>query len=132
MVPFTMSAIRNDMIMLNPSARHPIDIDVNNASSHLSISSVQRYKELLAHELEGREMQPWRSTLVGLPGVDDAVVVAVEEGDVLLHHAHVVVPVSVRAAVRVVDVRDRKSSRQICPYQPIAMDEYIRNFQAVR
>ena len=54
-------------------------------------------------------------TGVSLPRVDDAVVVAVEEGDVLLQHAHVVVPVLVvRGAVGVVDVRRRQSSRQIC------------------
>jgi hypothetical protein len=55
------------------------------------------------------------TTLVGLPWIYDAVVVAVEEGGVLLHHAHVVVPVVVvRRAVRVVDVRCRQSSRQVC------------------
>ena len=53
-------------------------------------------------------------TVVSLPGVDDAVVVAVEEGDVLLHHAQMVVLVTVRGAVGVVDVRRRQSSRQIC------------------
>lgn len=54
-------------------------------------------------------------TGVSLPRVDDAVVVAVEEGDVLLQHAHVVVPVLVvRGAVGVVDIRRRQSSRQIC------------------
>lgn len=54
-------------------------------------------------------------TRVRLPRVDDAVVVAVEEGDVLLQHAHVVVPVLVgRGAVGVVDVRRHQGSRQIC------------------
>jgi hypothetical protein len=107
MVTFTMSAIRNDMTTLNPSARDP-DIDQTDVSSFQQCRHVKFAPTVTRGLIVA-------GTLVGLPWVYDAVVVAVEEGGVLLHHAHVVVPVVVvRRAVRVVDVRRRQSSRQVC------------------
>ena len=57
------------------------------------------------------------ASLVGLPGVDDAVVVAVEEGDVLLEHAHAA-GVAPLGPLRVARVHRLQSSREICMQKP--------------
>jgi hypothetical protein len=116
--------------MLNPSARHPASfaVSVSRLSaaerSHLEFAraiSTDCYSiwwNSLARERSTQQLIiqfACTHTGVRLPRVDDAVVVAVEEGDVLLQHAHVVVAVLVgRGAVGVVDVRRHQGSRQIC------------------
>lgn len=54
-------------------------------------------------------------TLEGLPGVDDAVAVAVEERGVLLEHAHAA-GVAPTGPLRVARVHRRESPREICAH----------------
>jgi hypothetical protein len=95
-----------DMSTLNPTARHP--------RFYLAHHEHWREGNWIA-AVEEEPLTTYTHTAVSLPWIDDAVVVAVEEGGVLLQHAHVVVvAVIVRRPLRVVDVRSRQSSRQIC------------------
>lgn len=63
-------------------------------------------------------------TLKRLPGVDDAVAVAVEEGGVLLKHAHAA-GVAPLGSLRVARVHRLESSREIC--EPAGRDKKKRN-----